>query len=541
MKKLLTLVLALAMLLSTASIGFAEVTDEWLENKNPKSWEADKSPVELEIFVNYSWYGSSWDDDAARRVTDETGVSLKISKPVADDNQKLMLMISSGEIPDYVCMDMNCPLYDTLIESGLVADLDTLADQYAPELRMNADEEVFNNYRWQDGKTYAFTTAIEGKKYQEWAKEYNALVGSNQPIWTIRKDYYDEIGRPDMTTPDAFIEALEKIKAAHPEKIGFYAGDCGLSSSLSESLSVTGLQFGIPSYLENEDGTLSHKLRSPQFHEALMFLHKLAAKELITRDSFIDTKDVNQTKVASGDCILYTWTIGDGKKVPEDNPETTYEILPPFETYSQTRTGNGWNATFVSAKPEGLERRTQFLSYLASYDGHAALFWGNKAAEGETYAGDPSKGPHYFLEETGKPTAFADYYADKQADWDGIEKSNGLSTYWFAASGLWNGINFWIPGDEEYAVYNNMYADHIVYKPEFAGIAPTVDSEAGVIKSKLDTLFETSCVKIVFAESEEAAETEYQNYIKKAEELGLATYEAALNEAYQANLKKMGK
>lgn len=541
MKKLLTLVMALAMLFSTASLGFAEVTDEWLENKYPKSWEADKSPVELEIFVNYSWYGSSWDDDAARRVTDETGVTLKISKPVADDNQKLMLMISSGEIPDYVCMDMNCPLYDTLIESGLVADLETLANQYAPELLQNADAEVFSNYRWEDGKTYAFTTSIEGEKYQQWAKEYNALVSSNQPIWTIRKDYYDEIGRPDMTTPDGFIEALEKIKAAHPEKIGFYAGDCGLSSSLSESLSVTGRQFGIPSYLENEDGTLSHKLRSPQFHDALMFLQKLAAKDLLTRDSFIDTKDVNQTKVASGDCILYTWTIGDGKKVPEDNPDTTYEILPPFETYQQTRTGNGWNATFVSAKAEGLERRTQFLSYLASYDGHAALFWGNKAEEGETYSGDTSKGPHYYLEENGKPTAFAEYYADKQADWDGIEKSNGLSTYWFAASGLWNSINFWIPGDEEYAAYNEMYADHILYRPEFAGIEPAVDSDAGVIKSKLDTLFETSCVKIVFAESEEAAEAEYQDYIKKAEELGLADYEAALNEAYQANLQKMGK
>lgn len=73
------------------------------------------------------------------------------------------------------------------------------------------------------------------------------------------------------------------------------------------------------------------------------------------------------------------------------------------------------------------------------------------------------------------------------------------------------------------------------------GIEPAVDSDAGVIKSKLDTLFETSCVKIVFAESEEAAEAEYQDYIKKAEELGLADYEAALNEAYQANLQKMGK
>lgn len=541
MKKLLTLVLALVMALSAATLCAAEPTDEWLENGNPKSWEADRSATELEIFVNYSWYGSSWNDDAARRVTDETGVTLKITKPVADDNQKLMLMIASGDIPDFICMDMNCPLYDTLIESGLVIDLETLAEQYAPELIANADAEVFTNYRWQDGKTYAFTTSIEGAKYQEWAKAYNALVGSNQPVWTIRKDYYEEIGSPDMTTPEAFIEALEKIQVLHPDKIGFYAGDCGLSSSLSESLSVTGYQFGIPSYVENEGGTLSHKLRSPQFHDALMFLHELAAKGLLTRDSFIDTKDVNQTKVASGDCVLYTWTIGDGKKVPDDNPDTVYEILPPFDSYQQTRTGNGWNATFVSAEPKGLARRAQFLSYLASYDGHAALFWGNKAEDGETYSGDTSKGPHYFLEENGKPTAFAEYYAAKQADWDGIEKSNGLSTYWFAASGLWNGINFWIPGDEEYTSYNEMYADHIVYKPEFASITPAVDSDAGVIKSKLDTLFKTSCVKIVFAQDVEAAEAEYQEYVKKAEELGLATYEAALTEKYQANLKKMGK
>ena len=541
MKKLLALALALLLVFSTASIGLAELTDEWLENKYAKSWEADTSPADLEIFINYSWYGSSWNDDAARRVTEETGVTLNISKPVADDNQKLMLMIASGEIPDFICMDMSCPLYDTLIESGLVIDLETLADQYAPELRQNADAEVFNNYHWQDGKTYAFTTSIEGEKYQQWAKEYNALVGSNQSIWTIRKDYYEEIGRPDMTTPEGFIAALEKLHALHPDKIAFYAGDCGLSTSLSESLSVTGYQFGIPSYVVNEDGTLSHKLRSQEFHDALMFLQTLASKGLLTRDSFIDTKDVNQAKVASGDCILYTWTIGDGKKVPEDNPDTVYEILPPFSTYRQTRTGNGWNATFVSAEPTGLARRASFLSYLASYDGHAALFWGNKAADGETYSGDTSKGPHYFLEENGKPTAFAQYYADKQADWDGIEKSNGLSTYWFAASGLWNTINFWIPGDEEYAAYNQMYADHIVYKPEFASLAPAVDSDAGVVKSKLDTLFKASGVKIVFAETAEAAEAEYQDYLKKAEELGLSVYEAAITEKYQANLAKMGK
>ena len=104
-----------------------------------------------------------------------------------------------------------------------------------------------------------------------------------------------------------------------------------------------------------------------------------------------------------------------------------------------------------------------------------------------------------------------------------------------------SGINFWIPGDEEYGLYNKMYASHIQYKPEFASITPASDSDAGVIGSKLNTLFETSLVKIVFAETAEQAEAEYQEYLKKAEEIGLATYEAALTEKYQENLAKMGK
>lgn len=505
-----------------------------------KSWLRDTSPTDMEVYVNYSWYGMNWEDPAAQRVTAETGVTLKISRPVTDDNQKLTLMINSGELPDYVVMDKNNVLYNTLIRSGLVADLETLNDQYAPELKDNCAEEVFTNYLWEDGKTYALTTHVEGREYIEKALEYNALVSSNQGVWTIRKDYYDEIGRPDVTTPEGLIAALEQIHENHPDKIGFYAADTGFSTGLTIALSVTGTQFGIPSYVVTDEGNIKSRIYSPEFKNALMFLHELAAKGLLTRDPFIDTKEIADTKCSNGDVVLYSWTIGDGQKVPADNPDTIYEILPPFETYKSTRTGTGWNATFVSAEPEGLERRATFLSYLASFDGHAALFYGNEAKEGETYSGDVVAGPHYYIEEDGKPTSFLEYYADKQKDWDGVEKANGLSAYWFAASSVLSNQNFWNKDDTQYAYYNEVYGDKIQYKPEFDKLDPDSNTDEGAIVSKLKTLFETSCVKIVFAADEAAALAELDTFIAKSEETGLPALEEIWTANYKANLAKMG-
>lgn len=533
MKKRLSLVaLVLVLALAVPTFGVASETE--------KSWQKDTSPIDMEIFVNYSWYGMNWEDPAAKRVTEETGVTLKISRPVTDDNQKLTLMINGGEIPDYVVMDKNNLLYGTLIRSGLVSDLEAINELYAPDLKENCDDEIFTNYLWDDGKTYAITTHVEGKEYIEKALEYNALVSSNQGIWTIRQDYYDEIGRPDVTTPDGLIAALEQIKANHPEKIAFYAGDAGFSTSLRTSLSVTGTQFGIPSYVVTEEGNIKSQIYSPQFKEAVMFLHKLAAKDLLTRDSFIDTKEVCDTKCSNGDVVLYSWTIGDGQKIPADNPETAYEILPPFETYKQYRTGTGWNATFVSNKSEGIERRATFLSYLASIDGHAALFYGTKAEEGETYSGDVVNGPHYYIDETGKPTTFLDYYADKQKDWDGVEKANGLSAYWFAASSLLSNQNYWNKADEFYAYYNELYGEKIEYRPEFDKLDPDSNTDEGAIVSKLRTLFETSSVKIIFAADEATALSEFDTFIAKSEEVGLPQLEAVWTENYQKNLAKMG-
>lgn len=535
MSRITSILLAAILLLSACAFAAAE--------QPGKSWLKDTSPIELELFMNYSWFGNDWTDPASARVTEETGVTVKINKPVADDNQKLTLMINSNSLPDYVLIDKNNPLYSTLIRSGQVADIGELADLYAPELKQNVDKEVFTNYLWEDGKTYSIVDFIEGEEYLKVAQEYNGLITSNQGVWAVRGDYYDEIGRPDMSTPESFTEALAQMSALHPDKIPFYVGDGGLSTSMTTiigtKLSVPGIEFGVPSYVVGDDNSVKSRIYSQQFADTLMFLNDLATKDLFPRDSFIDTSEVAAAKCNSGDPIVYSWTIGDCQKIPADNPDTKYEILPPFETYMSTRTGAGWNALFIGKNSKNLERATTFVSYLASDDGHAALQYGNLAKEGEPYSGDIIAGPHYYMDGD-KPTAFLDYYADKQKDWGGVEKANGLGCYWFACSGLkWN-IHFWNKDDEFYAFYNDLYGDKIKYVPAFDNIDPDPASDEGVIISKLTTLFETSCVKIVFAKDKQAAMDELNAFIAKSEEIGLAQVEAVWTQNYRANLAKMG-
>ena len=53
------------------------------------SWELDTSPITIDYYVDYSWYGETWQDPAAKRITERTGVILDIMTPVADDGQKI--------------------------------------------------------------------------------------------------------------------------------------------------------------------------------------------------------------------------------------------------------------------------------------------------------------------------------------------------------------------------------------------------------------------------------------------------------------------
>lgn len=507
----------------------------WQADPADLEWKEDTSPVKLSYYVNFSWFGLNWEDDTARRVTEKTGVDLELTKPVADDGQKLNMMIAGDQLADIMTIDRNDPALQKMIDAGLVWSLDDLIDQYAPKMREILPKEILQNYRSADGKTYRFTTWVQGEAWQKAAREYNQIVGTNQPVLSVRKDYYEEIGSPEIKTQADLVAALEKMHANHPDKIAFYPADNAVSAStlsLSASMGNLGVQFGMSNNMTDQGGQIRWQARSTEFQNTIAFLHELQTKGLLNQDPFIDSKDVNNAKITRGDVISYTWVISDGEKVPQDNPNTQYIVVGPLDTYKQNRTGSGWLATVISKKCSDPARAIRFLEYMASVEGHQDVSWG---IQGDTYSGDVVKGPQWNLVD-GKPTMLSAYVEDKNADWSGVAAKNGLGEYWIACNEmLWN-LPWWDTSNEKMAKYNEVYGPRVVYTPELDFQAPDPASEEGIILQKAHELLQLYVVSMVFSDDWKA---DYDKFIAAVDALGMDKVESFYNTQYQEKLKSM--
>ena len=504
----------------------------WQADPEDLEWKEDTSPIELGYYANFSWFSLDWNDATAERVTAKTGVDLNFMKPVVDDGQKLNMMIAGNQLPDILTLDKNDAALKKMAEAGMLWSLDDLIDEYAPKMREILPKEILSNYQMADGKTYQFTTWIQGEAWQKAAREYDQIVGTNQPVMTVRKDYYDEIGRPEIRNMADFIAAVKQMKENHPDKIGFYPADGSMSADefgKSAKLSHYGIQMGLSTDFSEKDGGIQWVVRDDKFKEPMKYLNEMYLEGILTKDPFIDTKDVGKAKIEQGDVISYCWTISDGEKVPGDNPETTYEILPPFETYGQIRTGAGWLATVIPKTCKDPERAIRFLEYLASVEGHSDVSWG---IEGDTYQ-DAVAGAQWHMVD-GKPVLLEEYVKDKNADWGGVASRNGLGEYWIACNELlWN-LPWWNDQDERMNKFNEQFGKYVEFRPELDIQDPSPESEEGIIRQKAFSLLQQYSVKMIFTEDFESV---YQEFIQKIDELGMNKVEAYWTEEYKNKTK----
>lgn len=390
MKKTLIRLLSMSIcvMLLLTSVAFAEETDfsgidwdaiGWQPDPENLEYKAKTDPITLSYYVNFSWFGLNWDDPTAERMTERTGVDLEFSKPVSDDGQKLNMMIAGNTLPDIMTLDRTDPAIQTMIEADMLYPIDELIEQYAPQMKEILPEELLNNYKSEDGHTYVLTTWVQGEAWQKAALQYNQMIGTNQYVWAVREDYYEEIGSPEIKTADDFIAALEQMSANHPDKLAFYCADTAMSASTFSDradLHNVGIQFGLNGSISILDGAAKWAVRDPKFLEAIKFLNTLAGKGLLTKDCFIDSKDVQNARIQNGEVIAFSSTISDVSKIPADNPDTRYVVVGPLEGYQETRTGAGWLATMVPKTCKDPERAILFLEYCASVQGHAGYLLG---------------------------------------------------------------------------------------------------------------------------------------------------------------------
>ena len=532
MRKSLSLLLALLLVLGLAPTAA-------LAEESQFDWLLDTSPVTISLFED--WPTTNVDDAnsiAIKNIENITGVKLERSFPVAWDGKDLMFGLISGSLPDIIVMETSAEWRASFVDQARQADAiwayDDLIEQYAPHFKELVAPEYFEMFKSEDGKTYEYVNAINTALAEEKKQEFGVVGGSGATI--VRKDYFDEIGAPDVSTPDGLIAALKAMQEKHPDLVPIMTPADIWRSPMGDF----GAQFNVPPYYVN-DGKVLDQMKSENALTTTLFVNRLAREGLLPKEALIEGTDV-QAMVFNGQLLSYFWNTREEGKVPDDNPDTIYTSLPPFSTWGgyKTSTIGGWKTILISKNCKNPERAIRLLEFMASEEGHRVLYWGiegDAPENGGVWSEDFANGPHYYIDAQGKPTYYPEYWAAKLADWDGVALKSGLKEICYGEDAYYANVQTWNSEDPVAKKEASFYGGKTEYAPWFA-IKTIPGSEEDNILARIKIIKKNYVAPIVFAESEEVCKAEYDKMLLEMEEAGLETLEAFYTAEYESLLAK---
>jgi len=168
--------------------------------------QAQEEQVTFDWYINYSWYNTGFGENlVSQKITEDTGVFINFIAPSGNEAERLDSLISSDSLPDIITLGWWEDQVDTMIEKDMVYALNELADEYDPYFWKVTDDAVIEWYTRSDGNVYCYpNSSFTPEDY-----ETHEDIAANQ-TFLVRKDIYEAIGSPDMTTPEGFQEAVKK-------------------------------------------------------------------------------------------------------------------------------------------------------------------------------------------------------------------------------------------------------------------------------------------------------------------------------------------
>lgn len=481
--------------------------------------EYAKEEITLDWYVNYSWFATPWGENlVSKTITEETGVHINFITPIGNEVEKLNSLIASDSLPDLITLGYWEPQIDEMIHKDMVYALNELADEYDPYFWEVTDEAAVNWYTKEDGNIYAYpNSAISPQDFKE-----NEKIGSNQ-TFLVRKDIYEAIGSPDMTTPEGFKEAVKKAAEMYPQIDGKPLIPVG-SHVFNEEGNVS-----FDKYLMNflaipweKDGKMYDRYTDEEYIKWLKMFRELGEEGYLANDIFVDTRTQMEEKLSEGRyfCMIYQYTdmLSQQKALYEKNPDSIYIAVegPRNENGDNptlTTTGvSGWTVTMISKNCKNPKRAIAFMNYLMSEHGQMITYLG---VEGETY--DMVNGKPVLKEEvkqlldTDRVTYDKLYGAD-DAYW--MLQDNVMQLQWEPeVSEAIEPLKQW---SYRYATYNGHYD---IWLPAESEWAEPFNQVLG--------LWSETLPKLLLAPTEEEFDLVFSEYLIEREKLG---YEQVLEE-----------
>ncbi|MFF2889311.1 extracellular solute-binding protein [Paenibacillus sp. NPDC057967] len=481
-------------------------------NPEVPAWQLDTSPIELSWFVGASWYPHSWGESlASKYVTEKTGVKVKLEVPSGEANEHITLMMTSGKLPDLITMGSWENAVKKLWEGDFVYALNELADQYDPYFYKVAGDGTLKWYRQENGNTYG----VPNDSYSPNLMHETGMTAANQ-TFLVRKDLYEEMGKPDLSTPEGFLNALQLLKDKYPE----YKGQ-----PISPFFAQGNVPYGMTEYLQNllavpheQEGKVYDRITDPNYVTWLKTFRTAYERGLINVDFLVDsdTQVEEKTNNARYFMMVREWN-GMAAVNPllasSANPDSYYIAVdgPQNSNGDSAKLfpGNmdGWMVTMISKSTKNPERAIRFLTYLASEEGQRDLFLGK---EGETWD-----------MVDGKPTLKTEMVDLLSNDIEKLEKEYGvMDTYWMVRNPVI--INQWRPEKapvlKQMEDFANAQAeiDSGIYK----GLDPLGDSDVAVAWARISQNWEEVMPELITAKDEATFDKVFESFLARRDSYG---------------------
>ncbi|WP_162341624.1 extracellular solute-binding protein [Paenibacillus paridis] len=502
---------------------------------NPPAQEV----LDIDWYVNLSWWKYSGDygkDKFSQLIRDKFGLNINFITPAGDGSEQMSAMIATGQIPDIITVESWMDYKTSLAKGGYLISLNELIEKYAPDFKPY--EDIFNWYKESDGNTYV----LPNFAYSSYALKPGEQLESNS-AFTLRSDIYEQLGRPDISTADKFLDVLERVK----NEVKTYDGKPVIPLQLYEftsngnsSLDWLVENFAIP--YEKEDGTYNNRRYDAKYWDTLRFLNDAYNRGLISKDNFTDKRDQINEKIASGRVFSSLTSPQDFT----DSMRTLYnnDDAAQFEAFALRNyagedpvltdiRGFGWLVTMVGKESKAHERIIKLMQFLNSKEGQHIVHFG---WEGETYT--------YNADGT---IAWTEEYTETLAKGDGSEKKWGMG---FNLLMDWYSVRDLFPQPDKpvdsYLAESNMKKPLIPYSYDTSasGGKPIPDHpgrdkmlETG---NRLSLFWGRELPRIIMAESEEKARSIYEDTLAKLDEMGRSEYDAYTNELFQNAKEALG-
>ena len=546
-----------------AETGSSETVADSNGAKTEQAAESEDEVITLTVMGEVGNDCISTDDAIGRKIKEELGIVLECTMVT---NDKLKVMAAGGDLPDIIQLHEAPTMAKSLIDAGALYPM----DEWLENNGENIKTKIPDGLKWSKdvlggGQTYVLPVAIVVKDKENPNK--NGFVG----IFT-RWVCYKELGCPEITSEDEYLDVLKQMVDAHPEtedgkKVYALSGwtDWGLwpykiSYPFSfgyENLDNNQLFSHVTGELEDmftkEDGI---------FWKSLSFFNKAYRMGIMDPEAFTMKNAQYHSKVSNGE-ILVAADNWDTPDVAICGENAGMYVLPGAFPYIagiyplESRLGyTTTNAICISANCKYPEKAMELLEYLNSDEGSRLVRTGIQGEDWDIVDGKPELIGKRLDNFVSNNTQEKDY-ADKASP-------QGIGKYsWMCSIQAINPTADGYPNDltnsKEYTMLSVSAADkdfsdyYGAGKAQYPGEAyvqlveegkmksldanlitgklmEPVSDDAVKIFSKADEYFQANIAKIITCEDEAAFEAQKQKMISDVLAMG---YEKALAEVQE--------